>query len=521
MSDAVQVDPDQLRERGARLADIGDQVGQTYTQLRDALAYAEGSWGDDDMGLAFAKEFKPHADQLLANLDEMAASLRSTTAGIVDAAGQFETQDQLGADRAHYLSRSNPIAGPVPAWPGDNAGTPTPMGIQSAGTDTAGFPPTGWPAQGPPATDRPEQRGEPGPAASRSPETSSKPSTPQRNPSPDAPGRAAGPEAEPRAAGPFRAPPGRFAEHARPATVFPPAGTEEAPRTTAARQVGGSGEVGRRGVPWSGLPTTPSGPPAATESSPQHPRSAPARPATPRNEPARDRPRPGPAQGKDPVIGWLARMLADRHGVQVTGFDMPGLQVPAVREFVAAVDRVLSDYPAIELDVVAVADLDTGSGPVWWSPGTRAAGGGLSITLDQRSAQGPTRSSRTAVAETETAVAGTETAAAETETAEREIYCATLRQFGRALDHVGGGRARKQAHRVLIAEYLRLTPRHRTLAEELRGFRAWRAELSGDADEFDVDSALGAAFAAVVQHGAEASRQARVLHTVLIDATSG
>lgn len=213
------------------------------------------------------------------------------------------------------------------------------------------------------------------------------------------------------------------------------------------------------------------------------------------------------------MVGWLARTLAEHHDVQVVGFDTPGLQVPVVREFLAAVDRVLTDYPVIALDAVAVAELDAESGPVRWSRGssdTPGTGARRSITLDQWTAQEPRRA--------------TGTAESDAESAELEIYMATLREFGRALDFAGGGLARRQAQRVLIAEYLRLEPgRHSTLAEVVSGYRRWRAELAGDATAaggFDVSRALGAAFADVVLRGDEASLQARALHAVLVDATS-
>ncbi|MEU2039624.1 hypothetical protein [Nocardia niwae] len=213
------------------------------------------------------------------------------------------------------------------------------------------------------------------------------------------------------------------------------------------------------------------------------------------------------------MVGWLARTLAEHHDVRVAGFDTPGLQVPVVREFVAAVDRVLTDYPVIALDVVVVAELDAGSGPVLWSPDpadTRGTSAGRSITLDQRTALESRRA--TGIPESET------------DSAEPEIYLATLREFGRALDCAGGGLARRQAQRVLIAEYLRLEAgRDSTLAEVVRGYRRWRAVLTGgaaDAGGFDVSRALGAAFADVVVRGDEASRQARALHAVLVGATS-
>ncbi len=212
----------------------------------------------------------------------------------------------------------------------------------------------------------------------------------------------------------------------------------------------------------------------------------------------------------DPIIARLVRALAERHGVQVAGFDSPGLQLPGVQDFVNAVDRVLTDYPMIALDVVAVAELDAEFGIVRWScepPDSRD--GTKSMTLDRRTAQAAPATGRTMESD---------------EPAPPDIYPATLRAFGRALDAAGGGAARRQAQRALIAEYLHTqAPLDRTLAAVVRGYRDWRAELAGNAtapNEFDVDEALGVAFAAVVQHGEKAGIQARLLHAVLVAAAS-
>ncbi|WP_280494543.1 hypothetical protein [Nocardia asiatica] len=210
------------------------------------------------------------------------------------------------------------------------------------------------------------------------------------------------------------------------------------------------------------------------------------------------------------MISWLAQILAEHHDVRVEGFDTPGLRVPVMRGFVAAVDRVLTDYPVIALDVVTVAELDAESRPVRWSHeprDMRGTGADRSITLDQRTALESS--------------AATGTAESDAGPAEREIHLATLREFGRALDFAGGGLARRQSQRVLIAEYLRLEARpDSTFAEVVRGYRRWRSELAADTGEFEVGRAIGAAFADVVLRGDQASPQARALHAVLVDATS-
>lgn len=509
------MDPDSLRNRGERLSEIGDRVGQTYASLRDCVAQSEGSWGDDDIGLAFAKGFEPHADQLLANVRAMAESLHGTAAGIIDAARQYEAQDADLADRLGATAAN--IGEPAAQRADGRVGTPALADAHSPGTYDPAATSSAAGGQAYP-TDRVPPTERSAPSGRRSPEASSGQSTPQDGarrpdssdrtaPGSDRAGReGSGKPGEPAGASGRRvAPPSSWS--------LPPAATRNAARSPAAASgPWPAADVRQRDTPWTGQrPPTPGSPTGAQPSSPSSPSSpSPRYGSPPRSTKPTDEPRRGPdrrgSEGRpvsDPVVGWLARRLADHHGVRVVGFDTPGLQVSAVREFVAAVDRVLTDYPVIVLDVVAVAGLGAESGMVRWSSEPRGpTGAARSITLDQRTAQEPRN------------VTGTEP----------DIYAATLREFGPALDGAGGGLARRRAQRVLVAEYLRLEPgRHRTLAEVVRGYQHWRAELTGDitaAGGFDVSRAFGVAFAEVVLRGNEASSQAKTLHAVLVDAAA-
>ncbi|GAB2687290.1 hypothetical protein GCM10027089_05330 [Nocardia thraciensis] len=204
--------------------------------------------------------------------------------------------------------------------------------------------------------------------------------------------------------------------------------------------------------------------------------------------------------------------------MEVVGFDLPGLDEAVVREFAAAIDRVLTDYPAIELDVVAVAELDDVAEGVCWRSEERDFAIVRSVTLDLRVAR-----------ESSGVAAGSgfvvEPEAVETVAGGSDglvVYGATVRELGLALDFAGGGVVARDAQHILIAEYMRVVAgRYTTLAELLRGYRRWRAEWSGaDAGEigFDPCRALSAAFAEVVLRGVGASPQARVLYTALVDA---
>ncbi|WP_433520609.1 hypothetical protein ACQPZ2_24590 [Nocardia pseudovaccinii] len=205
----------------------------------------------------------------------------------------------------------------------------------------------------------------------------------------------------------------------------------------------------------------------------------------------------------------MARRLADRHGVVVVGFDLPDLQETPVRQFAAAVDRVLTDYPMIELEVVSVAELDDNA-TAQWRRERHDSAIARSITLDQRVARTPDR--------------GTETTVAGTGFDEPTVYVATVRELGLALNDAGNDVARSTAQRTLITEYFRrVAGQYTTLAELLGGYRRWRAELSGATGEhggFDMRRALGAAFAEVVLLGEQASAPAKALYGALVDAVA-
>lgn len=538
MSGELRLDLAGLRERAARLADIADRVKQTHAGLQDCLNRAEGSWGDDHMGRAFADQFTPHADQVLANVQAMQEHLRSTAAGINSTANEFGVQD---ADNAARVAGAADAQGPgadnlTGSWPNDVAGPSSPGDVRSpVPSDRAGLSPeqssARYPARGASRTEQHPPGGQQLPGGQQSVGSARSPEGSQGRavPNDDRPSRAPWSRSRPETGPDSRDAAGESGNRSRPASappsaaVSPPRGRRDARRTpggpTGSRA---AGPVGQRETPWTGQPpgtTAPprmpgapgnSGSPGNTGTDPQH--RTPPRPNTPSGDKARERDRRGTRErpASDPSIVRLARALAERHSVQVAGFDSPGLQLAAVQDFVTAVDRVLTDYPMIALDIVAVAELDDEFGIVRWScepPDDRD--GTTSMTLDRRTAQTSTATGRTTESD---------------EPTPPDIYPATLRAFGRALDAAGGGVARRQAQRALIAEYLHTqAPLDSTLAAVVRGYRDWRAELAGNATapgEFDVDEALGIAFATVVQHGETAGIQARLLHAVLVAAAS-
>ncbi|MFI1464807.1 hypothetical protein [Nocardia carnea] len=546
MSGELRLDLDALRERGARLADIADRVQQTHAALQYSLQQAEGSFGDDYMGRTFAEQFTPRAEQVVSTVQAMAEGMRSNAAGIMSTANEFGAQDN---DAAARVAGAAPGPGPAaPAWapPQDAAGRQSPVdGPRPTPSDPAAVAPEQnspvYPAGGPQSTGQlpaggnnrpasaPASDGSSGRAAADNGPRSQSPwsrspngSGPASNDAPGAPGRRRPGPPVPQPSSPVSPPPVSAPSRNTPPTPGAPARSPVA------------GPAGRAGAPWTetpprtpgqpGMPGSPgnAGRPANTGPGPQQ--GPPPRPNTPAGDNGRDRDRQG-GRGRsaaDPEIQRLARALAERHGVEVTGFDDPDLQLAPVQEFVIAVDRVLTDYPMIALEIVAVAELEDEFATVRWAGAPPdSEGGARSITLDRHAAQQlpePAPPSQSPALPEDTA-ADTEESG---DTAQPGIYAATLRAFGRAFDAAGGGVAARQAQRVLISEYLNAQPRPRpALSELVRGYREWREDLSGNAAKpggFDVEEALGIAFAEVVQHGEQAGMQARLLYAVLVAA---
>ncbi|BDT89127.1 hypothetical protein FMUAM8_48910 [Nocardia cyriacigeorgica] len=574
MTGELRLDLDGLRARSARLADIADRVQHTHAGLQESLRQAESSYGDDYMGRMFADEFTPRAEQVVSTVAAMAGSLRRTAAGITSAANRFDAQDIDGARRVAGAGQDLDSGSPGDAErPSNGAADPgSPAGRQPDPSHQAGVSQEQnspeYPVSAPQSTDRIPTGVDDGPGSATVPAGSPEQpavdngrpsqapwgrSRPESGPASDdaagPPGQSSGSPASPSssAASPSTAAGSGARTSGAPSGsgVAGPAGRDGTPWTSQPPRTPGNvrptgappgsrvaGPARRDGTPWTeqpprtpGQPRIPgvpgnAGRPANAGADPRH--GPPPRPNARAADKARERDRRDGRAGSE--IERLARELAERHGVQVTGFDTPGLELAPVQEFVTAVDRVLTEYPMIVLEIVAVAELGDELGTVRWHRATPdMENGARTMTLDRDAAQQPREPARPspAPAHAQVATAHTREPGA---SAPPEIYASTLRAFGRAFDAAGGGLAHRQAQRVLIAEYLGTLPRPRpALSEVVRGYRGWRAELGGPATapaEFDVDEALGIAFAEVVQRGEKAGIQARLLHAILVAAAS-
>ncbi|MFI9531692.1 hypothetical protein ACIG56_00485 [Nocardia fusca] len=523
MAGEIELDPNQLLRQSARLAELGEQVGRACADLRDSLDLAHGCWGDDYMGDAFAEGFTPNADQLLAGQQAMADGLRDTAAAIRSAADRFAIDDRDAGRRitqtpgpgdetrfasARVTERFVPRTVTERQTAPDRrvkAGSATPSRMEpDMGAAPPGTAPTGVSnspaAQVPPRSDRPSASADrapatPAPAQARGtgPVDAPSPGNPSRSVSaPTATGLQV--PRNPAPAGPNRIDTGRRAESARPTRL-------------------GSG-----GSPWSGRSPNMPGRQPPVGANPQN-GSPPLGSQPPRRNGRRPAPeRPTENLDRSPVPAWLGQMLARSHGVEVAGFDLPDLAEQPMREFAAAVDRVLTDYPMIVVDRVAVAELGDEAEPVQWRQERRISATIRSIILDRRAARTPGGPAGggpdgTPPAAMDDPAAGSGGAG---------IYAETVRALGPALDSAGGGAAGAGARRALVADYMTaVAGQYTTLAELVRGFRRWRAELAGATDDsgrFDVQRAVRAGFAEVVLRGGAASAPARTLHTLLVDA---
>ncbi|MFG1798225.1 hypothetical protein [Nocardia sp. NPDC049149] len=522
MSDEVRLDPEALRQGSADLTELSDRVGRTHALLRHGELDAEGYWGSDDLGAAFARDFTPHFDQLLANIQALQQSLRATGEHIANAANDFVSQDLEGAHRIRRAAEEpSTFENGTQRQPHSAAARPVPPGRQGApenrSVTTASVPVAADAGAQAPAVSDPgplsrsatPQARPVGPVAAQKPAAADprmqRPDLPRSSTPAGDPGRRPRPAevapSQPKVTSP---PTGRDVPR-----IAPTAGSSVTPARDP-RYVGGA----NRATPWAEPPSRVPRGSASSDQPPASPRSdVPSRSpqAGQQRNPAQRRKRERPTGGRraSPVLAWLVRALADRHSVAVVGFDLQGLQETPVRQFVAAVDRVLTDYPMIELDVVSVAELGDDTTVQWqreWRDSTTVR----SITLDRRvacSLHGDT--------ETEPAGTGFDDMA---------IYRATLGELGLALNDAGGGVACKSAQRTLVTAYFReVAGRYTTLAELLGGYRRWRAELFSATDEhggFDTRRALGGAFADVVLNGAQATAPAKALHGALVDAAT-
>ncbi|WP_280234669.1 hypothetical protein [Nocardia cyriacigeorgica] len=178
--------------------------------------------------------------------------------------------------------------------------------------------------------------------------------------------------------------------------------------------------------------------------------------------------------------------MAARHGLEIIGFEVAGVEAQVVREIAAAVDDMVARYP-IAVHGIEITDPSgripprtaRSASPAMPRPATIwmvLDGAAISTHPAATPARRWRRKSRDIV---------------------RPIYRAVVREYGSALDAVGGFRARQEAQRLLITE-------------SLRG--------GGDLAFSPLNPALALvdAFTEVALHGDRAGKPAKELHDLLV-----
>ncbi|MEV4128485.1 hypothetical protein [Nocardia sp. NPDC049707] len=554
MAESLQVDEERLRALVPEFEDIGAEAQRALDQLKAALEREGQPWGKDDPGREFADTYVPDMEKGIASLAKTVASLREEGKIVSDLVDSFDRQDRESARLvSHAGGQSQPHSqNPSSTPPTDqySQGQPTPIATDTTPYATQSSnrsqPDTGY--QPPPTSTAPldtSGSAQPAPFAA----TPTTPSGPNGNSMPgqgSRPGDSTGlpnarntPDSYPKSAA-------TTGDSAPPAAVRPavdnPATDRKQPNTPWSRVVSGTG---------SAADTSASKAAAAASAQTSAPSNNAPRVSAPSSMPPRmsaphlpdqhqQLARPAPkAAGKafgaesksaarhpwaaDGAAGGenalLARKLAERHDLELVGFDDPSVDGYTIREIAAALDDVLTQYPYIDLRQIAIAESTDAATRLEWDWVAGATGPEpftRRIVLDTVVARNPgvfAEYIRTATHSGKLARGSDR----------RPVYSTMVRELGHALDVAGSFRARQAAQDALIAEFTRArgtTPRENAVTESSSEYEQWRAQLSGYGfhnGRFDPGMAVADAFTEVQINGAESAVPAKVLHRLLIE----
>ncbi|MFF3569896.1 WXG100 family type VII secretion target [Nocardia jiangxiensis] len=543
MGESLRIDADLASALATELSSIADATQQDLNQLRDALDREGECWGDDEPGHVFAEGYAPAAKNGLTSFQNLADNLRALGKNIGDATETIRNQDQLGAQQLRNQGSGSDYVAPQGTSPnqvGQQQPTTVPAATPTSGDTTSPTSATASPS--PDATTGSGDIAAPG-------DTAVDPGSPvyQPNTGPDVPTTSpsvpSGPGIAPQAAGqqaPTSATETVAPQSSRaPQAVSSPDAASAAPKDTSAAPAGSSSRVSSSESPWSsakaspqrnapGTPWAPNSPgnPAPGQVLPPR-RRAPGR-IPPKPEPAA-RPKRGTAQparvsvGPERTGGATARALADRHDLNLVGFDSGDIDGTTVQEIAAAVDAMLERHPFLVLAGIEITELTDGavSRVVPAPTGRKAAGAkaGARILLDRATITDHDRLSEKIRTTTQSGESILEFEA-------RPVYSTMIHAFGRIMEISAGPQVRGLAQRSLIAEYQRISgPWHgtETLAGVVGGYRRWRSQLSSRSfvdGRFHPRDALVAAFAEVELRGEHAGAPARVLHRLIVERAS-
>lgn len=553
MAQSLEVDEERLRVLVPEFEDIGADAQRMLEQLKSALERAGEPWGKDTPGQAFAETYVPDRDKAIASLAKTVASLREEGKIVSDLVESFDRQDRESArtigDTAQQSPSNSPNIGSTTPTDQYGQGWQTPDATNST-PDATRSPTESQPATGDRST--PSSTATPDASSSRQPTpAATAPSIPGSQsgngmPGPNSPydGGAGSPNvrdasgSRPESA--TTTGDSTPAATARPA-VDAPAADRKQPNTPWSKGTSGIGATSDSPAPKAAA--APAQTAASTNSGPRvsAPSSMPPRMSTPylpEHNQQQSRPAPkaaGKAFGAESKSGarhpWaadgaalgenalLARKMAERHDLQLVGFDDPTIDGYTIREVAAALDDVLTQYPYVDLRQIAIAESAESATRLEWDWVAGATGPEpftRRIVLDTVVARNPSVFAeyiRTATHSGKLARGSDR----------RPVYSTMVRELGHALDVTGSFRARQAAQDALIAEFTRTrgtAPREQAATASNSEYEQWRAQLSGYGfhnGRFDPGMAVADAFTEVQINGAEAAPPAKVLHRLLVE----
>ncbi|MEV6341024.1 WXG100 family type VII secretion target [Nocardia vinacea] len=540
MAESLRVDLDAMRAASSELDQAADEVARMVADLKADLAREGEFWGDDEPGKMIAESYVPGADRAMEGMENLVAAVRSMQSQLASAADTYSQQDLSGAQQ---INNADPTT--VSADPGlsGSGGYQSPISTPTAGTTEQPVSQGSTPVNLDPATtDRQNaddsaaqnNAGQAQSAQSPSAQSSGGQSDTPTDNSDSAQDGNGGTDASQTpadnsdSAGDTAGPGSTTTNPAASNAAANPTATSGArANPVSAKGAGSAARTGSAaGTPWSGNPAnTPWSKSPATSS----PTSPPSNGAPPRISPPRPGGRPGadkdaadkgkqrrPAPQRavpqraetDNEAMRIAREMAARHNLEIRGFETAGIHETTVREMAAALDAVLSRYT---LPLYGIEITDLSGAPVRVenrNTATESDDPAPWIVLDRTAAANSHLPGVTAPRSPNSG------------RPERAMYATTVRGLGGAMDIAGGFRARTEAQRTLITEYLRVRgAKGDTLARVVSGYKRWRGGLSDNCFHngvFAPAAALAEAFAAVELDGEAASGPAKALHRLLV-----
>ena len=158
--------------------------------------------------------------------------------------------------------------------------------------------------------------------------------------------------------------------------------------------------------------------------------------------------------GTERTAADAARALANRHDLDLVGFDTGDIDEKTVQEIAAAVDTMLERYPFLHLAGIEITELADGavSRVVPESARKKAADTkpGARILLDTRAITDHDRLAERIRTTTQSGDSIPEFEA-------RPVYSTMVYAFGRIAETTAGPQARQLAQRSLITEYQRIS----------------------------------------------------------------